>query len=123
MPTSRCSEGFTLVEVMMAILVMTVGLLGLLQAVMVAYDARAKSARREQSYRLAEQELNNLALKPYDNISAVYQPYAAASPSMGTFTVRKDSAVIGNSKRIRVQVDWTMKGVPLHHEIYTMKTR
>ena len=48
------SAGFTLVEMLMAMLVMAVGLLGLLQSVNLAYQQGTKNRLRSEAVQLAE---------------------------------------------------------------------
>ena len=56
------SGGFTLVEMMMAMLVLTVGLLGLLQSIQVAWQHNARNRLREEAVLLAEERMNDFRI-------------------------------------------------------------
>lgn len=119
--TSRCAEsGFTLIEVMMAMLVLTVGLLGLLQSVSVSYEHNLRNRLREEAVGLAEEQLNTMmsygALKPVTTarrvIGGVNKPFVV---------VRSSDAVGGDCKKLTVAVSWGFKNISTRHEIYTIK--
>lgn len=121
----KTSAGFTLVEMVMAMLVMTVGLLGLLQSVNIAYEHSLRTRLREQAMLLAEQQMNDLRNRPPSEnnylsqttilreIGGVAKPFKVtlASDSMGATT-----------KRLRISVGWSFKNETMTHSIYTLKT-
>lgn len=117
--------GFTLVEMMMAMLVLTVGLLGLLQSIQVAYQHNSRNRVREEAVLLAEEQMNDLRSNAslYPSFSVI-----TASRLIGgvekKFTVVKESQQIGSdtgTNRLAVSVRWAFKNITTRHDIYTFK--
>jgi type IV pilus assembly protein PilV len=118
------SKGFTLVEVLMAMLIMTVGLLGLLQSVNVAYEHNVRNRLREEAVLIGEEKMNDFRL--YPSLYAAFNPITTVDRAIGgmrkKFTVTKDCQPIGgNSNQLRVSVRWAFKNATTAHEIYTIK--
>ena len=124
--TSRfASPGFTLVELLMAMLIMTVGLLGLLQAVCVAMEHKTRNRLREEAVQIADEQMHDFRRIAFTditakNLSAVITRTLGGSQK--NFTVTRDSQVMGtNTKRLKVAVGWNFKAAAATHEIYTIK--
>lgn len=62
---SRGQQGFSLIEVMISIVILTVGLLSLAQMMVVATSANAVAGRRTASAGLAKQQLELLKAAPF----------------------------------------------------------
>jgi type IV pilus assembly protein PilV len=129
--TSRSgSPGFTLIEVLMAMLIMTVGLMGLLQSVIVAYQHNARNRLREEALLVGEEQMsvfmNDFRQRTFDRMSSTQvlnldRPIAGASKK---FRVTKTIQGLGlDSKRLTVAVAWSFQNVSTTHIIYTMKNR
>lgn len=119
------SRGFTIIEVLMAMLIMTVGLLGLLQSVNVAYEHSLRNKLREEAVSLAEEQLNYMRTKAEKleepETLTVTRPIGGVSKD---FTVTRGNDDIGaNSLRLKVAVEWRYKNDLKTHEIYTIKKR
>ena len=130
LPTSPSdSRGFTLVELMCAMLIMSVGLFGLLQSVSVAYEHNARNKLREEAVQIAEEHLNQMRARPYDNISItrVWWVQRPIGRGFNNFSVTWQSEEIGgvikNSKKLTVDVIYRFKNVRKEHVIYTMKNK
>jgi len=63
--TKESQEGFSLIEVMIAIVILTVGLLSLAQMMVVATNANALAGRMTASAALAKQQLELLKAAPF----------------------------------------------------------
>jgi type IV pilus assembly protein PilV len=119
-PSSSC--GFTLVEVLMAMLIMTVGLVGLLQSLEVAYQHNARNRLREEGVLLAEEQMNVLR-------QTVFQKSTTAKRSIGgmtkDFSVTRQVQKINDtdSNRLTVIVGWTFKNATTKHVIYSMTSK
>jgi len=70
----RGREGFSLIEVMIAIVILTVGLLSLAQMMVVATNSNALAGRMTASAALAKQQLELLKAAPY---------YSPPTPAIG----------------------------------------
>lgn len=114
----------------MAMLIMTVGLLGLLQAVQTAYRQSQRDRVREEAVLVAEEQMHNWRRLNYDNITGgakTDERLRTIGGGSRSFTViRQNDEMAGGSgpaKKLRVAVTWSLRGDSLSHEIYTLKTR
>jgi len=131
LPTSPSSEaGFTLIEVMVSIIIMMIGLLGLLQAINVAMQHNLKNQLRDEAVRLADDRMNSLRARPFDQItSAAFPPESVPMKTRGvarSYTVSRSWSAIGASgvsKELAVKVSWTLKGEQFQQQIRTIKSR
>nr|WP_279342370.1 type II secretion system protein [Geotalea sp. SG265] len=113
-------NGFTLIEVMIAIIIMMVGLLGLLQSINVATEYNLKNHLRDEAVYVGEKYLNELKGRGFDNIPS-YLVISTASKIRGInkkLMVETNSSDISTdsygkplTKRLNVIVRWTYKGV------------
>lgn len=125
------SRGFTLVEMLMAMLVMTVGLLGLLQAVQSAYRQVVKDRVREEAVILAEEQMHDWRRDTYQKIAETEAATSTEKKVIGgtvrEFTVLKEVEQTGTFSRpvlkMRLSVSWTIQGATLKHDIYTLKSK
>ena len=119
--TSLCAEsGFTLIEVMMAMLVLTVGLLGLLQSVSIAYEHNLRNRLREEAVGLAEEHLH--AMLRHGTLNPVTTATRVIGGVNKQFVVvRRAEAAGGDSEKLTVAVSWGFKNISTTHEIYTIK--
>ena len=70
MPTlQRSNRGFTLVELVVAMVITLVAVLGLLQAVGVMGAQNLGNATRDEAMQIAEATMNDLRTRPFDQIS------------------------------------------------------
>jgi len=121
----RASKGFTLIEMLMAMLIMTVGLLGLLQSVNIALEHKTRNRLREEALVIAEEQMNDWRIKDFDNIEDEKIPelerLIGGSPK--EFKVSKTVTGMGDTKKLRVAVSWEYKQVTNEHEIFTVKNK
>ncbi len=132
----RRNNGFTLIEVMVAILILMVGMLGLLQAINLSMDVNLRNQVREEAVNVGEGAMNELRNKGFDNISVAtpatqaynYAPYLVQSKIRGTsrsYTVSRSSTVISPAsgvgqpvtKQLGVVVQWTYKGTTYENRV------
>ncbi|WP_224981728.1 type IV pilus modification PilV family protein [Geomonas agri] len=122
------NSGFTLVEMLMALLVMTVGLLGLLQSVNVAYHQNLRDVLRKEATQLAEEQMHDLCRVPFDKISSAARndkvSQKVVAGILRSFQVdRRQNSVQGATKKLQVTVSWYVKGTRYQHEIFALRSR
>ena len=123
-PQSHGQQGFTLVEIMIAMLVFMVIMLGVAGGLIAAIKANSGNVVRDEALRLAEDELNRLKGDQFStfgtsgDLTATAPPVWTALPNMlshirgGTITFARatqvtDLATVATAlKRIDVAVGW-----------------
>ncbi|WP_136514249.1 type IV pilus modification PilV family protein [Geomonas edaphica] len=129
--TSLSSNGgFTLVEMLMAMLVMTVGLLGLLQAVIVAYQHGMKNRFRAEAVLVAEKQMHGWTRLPFEKIKEKSGETKEETTKVGgvpwSYKVTTKAEPAGSTTttlKLTVGVIWSPKGETASHEIYALRTR
>lgn len=118
---TRNNDGFTLTEVMVAIVIMMVGLLGLLEAINVATHANMKNHLRDEAVYTGEKYLNELKGRGFDNIAATYPLISTASKIRGTgkkmMIETSSTSLASDTKQLVVVVRWTYKGVTYENRV------
>jgi prepilin-type N-terminal cleavage/methylation domain-containing protein len=61
-------RGFTLIEMMLAMVIILIAMLGLYKSVVVSIDSNVKNVIRDEGTRLAEEVINLIRVIPYNNI-------------------------------------------------------
>jgi type IV pilus assembly protein PilV len=119
------SKGFTLIEMLMAMLIMTVGLLGLLQSVNIALEHKNRTRLRDEALVIAEEQMNEWRIKDFEKIDNEDIPKLERSigGSPKQFAVFKRVTPMGDTKKLRVAVTWEYKQVLNEHEIFTVKNK
>lgn len=118
--------GFTLVEFLVAIVILMVGLLGMLQAINVALNRNMETVFRNESYSLADERMMQKRAKAFISISttSANPPNITPSPTRvirgisKSYTVQEIvAAPTDYSKEITINVGWDYKGKPYSHSI------
>lgn len=132
LPKDKC--GFTLIEVMVAILIMMVGMLGLLQAINLAIEVNLRNQLREEAVYLGERVINEMRGEGFDNIlvaatptdTYTYATYQLPSKIRGAtrlYDVSRRSAVLSTvdskhvTKQLTVIISWSYKGVTYENRV------
>ncbi|GFO63906.1 pilus assembly protein PilV [Geomonas paludis] len=113
---------------LMALLVMTVGLLGLLQSVSVAYQQNLRDKLRKEATQLAEERMHDWCRLPFDGITgSVIKEEASGKLVAGSpwrFSVAREASTVGSATRkLHVVVKWSVKGTESRHEIFALRSR
>ncbi|MBI4510322.1 MAG: prepilin-type N-terminal cleavage/methylation domain-containing protein [Deltaproteobacteria bacterium] len=107
-------RGFTLLEILISLTVMTVGLAGVMSFHMSAIKGNALSQRLDRARMLAEQMMEELRSMPVDDIETqASQGYADWSEEGGAVTYHRQvtvTALSTNLARIRVEVSYDVDG-------------
>ena len=106
----------------MAMLIMTVGLLGLLQSVNVAFEHNTRNRLREEALVVGEEQMHNLRQMI---TNAIFNPETTAVREVAgirkSFQVTRENQLMSNTRRLRVRVAWSFRNLSTTHEIYTLK--
>ncbi len=118
------SAGFTLVEFLVAILIMMVGLLGLLQTVNTSLSHNLANQLRNEAVAVADRQMSLEMAKGFDLVSTTSMSTYVTRPVLTGF---RNFSVIRNgivppplpySKQVNIEVRWSYKGVPYSHQVY-----
>jgi type IV pilus assembly protein PilV len=134
-----CSNkrGFTLIELMIAILILTISMVGLLDTLGKYLQINMDNTMRNEAMRIVEAQMEQLRNMPFISLPA--NGTTTTTYQNGTFrkivipfkvdTIVNDLSLrtdvipsVPNSKAIQVQVTWTSKGTPHQHNAATVIT-
>lgn len=140
-PASCNNKGFTLLEVLVAVVILTVGLLGLMQTVIYALNHNLTAQLRQEATLVADQVMSVEKAKPYDDITApVFDENVTNFVDLDT--VKTNSTVTRSvnganktftvvqtvrsptplSKSIEVEVTWDHKQITYSHSVASLVT-
>ncbi len=126
------NRGFTLVEFLVAIVILMVGMLGLLQTVNYAISYNMNNQLQQAAILLADEMINKEKAKPFANVSSGVSPGLIRNkiePRLvnGAFrnysvleTGLQNSAIDPTVKNYEVQVSWKYKQQRYQHSISTL---
>ncbi len=110
-----------MVEVIMAILILMVGMLGLLQAINLATEVNIRNQIREEGVFMGERVMNELRGRGFENISATYVPYNLPSKLRGstrTYGVQRSATALStDTKQLEVTITWSYKGIGYQNKV------
>lgn len=125
----RNNKGFTLIELMAAMVITLVGLLGLLQTINLSMEHNLRNQLRDEATLIAEGWMGNLKVRAFDQISGVNRPKFSARqvPSNlrgGSFqySVFRPCSSMGTGAKLKVRVIWNYKGTPFSHEVNSLRS-
>jgi len=121
----RKESGFTLIEFLVAIVILMVGLLGMLQAINVAMEKNLDNILRTEAVMLADDHMMLKRSKSFSSLSTtVANPPSKAVPLRYVRGVLKNYSVqeiisqpTANSKQLVVNVYWRKKNTRNTHTI------
>lgn len=113
-------NGFTLVEFLVAIVILMIGLLGLLQTINVAIDQDLGNVFRNEAVTVVDEMMMKKRAKTFDSVSTVVnKTYSEERVVRGipkTFTMTETvESVTANSKQISINASWTKKNSTYNH--------
>jgi len=104
-------EGFTLIELMIALLILSIGLVALAGLQISAIKGNAFSRRITTAVSVAEQTIEQIKSTPYNNIQS--QPLSQVTASNMNFSRQvsvADNAPLPSMKTVQVTVTWSEGG-------------
>lgn len=128
------SEGFTLLEAMLAIGILAFIMLWTLQAMISAYDIAARNRLRNEGVRLAGEELTDVRNTPYATLLSIAQSQTPPIPKTEQRRIRNFNAnytitrtvtavVVGGESlacSVLVVVNWLHKGTAFNCTVSTI---
>lgn len=128
-------KGFTLLEFLVAVVILTVGMLGLLETVNFAIGQNMTGFLRHEALLVADDQMGLEKTKPFEAISSAASPGKISAtlvkrPVNGTFrnySVTKTIVDSGGSdpivKNIEMRVTWKYKQTNYTHTLSTIATK
>lgn len=117
--------GFTLIEVMVAFVILLIVMLGLLNLTAQVTTVNVKNAIRDEAIKVAEEIMAQQMALPFDSI--ISTDPAAISRKLRNFILTYDPKVdvttYSDAKVINVTVTWEYKGTPYSHTITSLVRR
>ena len=110
---SSSSAGFTLVEVMVSIVILSVGLLGLLQCLNLSIEHNMRNELRTGGAAVADAELARELSKGFSNVSTSPASFVKSRLVMNSilknYSVMRTGSLVSNSKALSYRVTWGYK--------------
>lgn len=137
-------KGVTLVEVMMALVILLLVFLALMQTALVSINANMNNVLRDEAVSIAEQRMNEARSVPYDTLISDAATIPTPNDCPATFTIggrvqrnfrniiNKDFCTnmtvstlgaAGDARQVNVRVIWNWKGEAFSHTITTLIRR
>ena len=109
----QTENGFTIVEVLIAISILTIGILAVSSMQVYAIRSNAFASHQTQGTTMALDRLEKLMSLPYDDSNLVAGSHTDPSPP-NKFSIAwdvEDNVPMDNAKRVKVTVRWTDHGI------------
>lgn len=123
----RNSDGFTLVEFLVSIVILMVGLLGLLQAVNFALQTNLATQLRNEAVVVADSQMSMELAKPFDLVSTTISTKPSVSRNIyngsRTYSVIRSGQNLTDSKQVNIEVGWSYKGQSFTHTIFGVSSK
>lgn len=118
-------RAFTLVEVLVAMLILMVGLLGMLQVINLAVSTNLQNVVRDQAVAIAEDQLAREKALPFANITTggvekIRNLASNIRSGAVNYSVTLKVDDIGNSKQVNIGVRWQYKGNNYEHVVSSL---
>ncbi len=119
---------FTLLEVLVAILILTVGLLGMLQSINLAIETNMRNELRNQGVEVIEDLLSQKKTLTFENITATGEkslliPRSVRRGFINYSISMKIDTISDNAKRINFGARWIHKRVKYEHVVSSIVSR
>lgn len=112
------NSGFTLIEFLVAIVILMVGMLGLLQSVNLAINSNMQNQLRNEALVVADSKMAHELAKGFDSVSTTTKNENVSRHVLNAnknFSTARSGTAFQNSKEIRYEVSWRYKGARYTH--------
>jgi type IV pilus assembly protein PilV len=117
-------KGFTLIEFLVAVIILSVGLLGLFQTVNVAINNNMTTQLRDEAVRLADERMLTEKSRVFEAISTNTRNENVSVNVSNAFknysVVKTTSEMTKNTKNIQINVSWRYKGQRYGHTMSSL---
>ncbi|OCC14308.1 hypothetical protein DBT_2297 [Dissulfuribacter thermophilus] len=123
LPIHNSTGGFTLVEALIAILILSIMLLGLIPAFIRAYNINYELASRDTAIDIAQEVLEQARSSGYSSVTSGIQTiYRRIKKTTIPYTVNTTVTDLfdGDLKNVKVVVYWTIKGEQKSYSLTTV---
>ena len=121
--------GFTLIELLVSLVILSVGLLGLLQAVNYSIVHNMTTQLRDEAVRLADERMTTEKSRVFDAISTTTKNEHVTVKVVNAFknysVVKNASTLSGssNTKIVQIDVVWKFKGDRYSHTVSSLVSK
>lgn len=126
----RNNSGFTLVEVMMAMLIAVIGMFGVLETISVTLQHNLKNELRNEAVKVGERYMTELRGKNFGRYSDAYTTFRSTSKVRGVskdYTVERttedlalDETGSPTTKRLEVVVKWAFRNTSSQNRVVSV---
>ena len=118
------NRGFSLVEVMVAMMILLMVSLALMQTALLSINANMRNALRDEAVAIAEGAMDGARNTPYGSLAGVANTPVLRDVRKQAgfdFTISNTVSTLGGgAKRVDVRVEWAWKGETFDHTISTV---
>ena len=115
-----------MVEVLVAMLILMVGLLGMLQVINLAIRTNLQNEVRDRAVAIAEDRMAREKSLPFDNITATGEKSISVPSHIRSGSVNYSVTLmvnsVGNSKQVDIGVRWQHRGENYEHVVSSLVT-
>ncbi len=124
-------NGMTLIEVMIALLILMIVALAVMQTALVGMRVNLQNSMRDEAVNVVDLRMNELRNTPFDTISlgTVIEPAISRSFRAGGLVNYRPTRTVrlidtsGDTKEINVTVNWLYSGKTYTHTVTTIMRR
>jgi len=119
----RNNLGFTLTEVVVALVILMIGMMALLQSVNIAFEHNLRNQQRDEVVRVASDIMNGMRAQTFGTTFNAFTTVPSKMLQMNrTYTVvRSVTTMASGSQQYQVNVRWAYKGYTTNHAIVTVR--